>query len=706
MKKRTKDILELLQTTEKSVTISYLAALHHVSERTIRNDLNSINEWLGQNGFRLIRLGSSGRIEYQPETAVSDKLALENDLYTYKLSKEERRQLIAAILVSSSGYTTLASIAEMLFVSRVTIINDLEEVKRFLEREHLKVVSHSSKGIRVEGSEKGKRRLLLLLSRYGREYGQPDFTRNTRSILTGIDGGEEDTIRKIVNEQEHVYKIVLTDDSFRELVSYLEILLKRVRQGAVVEPEKTLYNGYYPMASGILKYLSRSCRMDIPEAETIYLSFLLSRLRYLKKDEFDGNIVKTQLITRQFIEAVSKTLEMDFKQDYIFYENLANHLQSIFESGELPFEENPGLEAIVRENREIWQAAMDSKEIIEKYIRRPLGSMELNYIAVHICAAVERRKNNETALHVILVCHAGIGTSQLLLERLRKHFQFRVAEVMSAHEVKRIRKGQADLVISTVRLPECEIDSVVVTPALSDDDYLRVGHLIDDIRSRKRCQSLSTPVGNSPEDLMNVIKPIIRQYKEESAEVLIDKVEEAVKQYFNRGESAEEPARPPMLCHLLTPDRILLEADCRDWREAVRVSADRLLAAGVIEERYVSAMIHNIEENGPYVVISPGFALPHDGADSGTKGVGMNLIRLKEPVAFGDEDAVPVRFVCCLSAVDHDRHLPAFFHLVNLLQNREFKEMLEQSRTPEEMAEGIGRFENMLILSKETCTSL
>ncbi|MCC2782322.1 hypothetical protein LK518_23335, partial [Parabacteroides distasonis] len=58
-------------------------------------------------------------------------------------------------------------------------------------------------------------------------------------------------------------------------------------------------------------------------------------------------------------------------------------------------------------------------------------------------------------------------------------------DVMSAHEVKRVRKGQADMVISTVRLPDCELDCVVVTPSLDDTDYLKVGHLIDDIRSRK-----------------------------------------------------------------------------------------------------------------------------------------------------------------------------------------------------------------------------
>lgn len=62
----------------------------------------------------------------------------------------------------------------------------------------------------------------------------------------------------------------------------------------------------------------------------------------------------------------------------------------------------------------------------------------------------------------------------------------------------------------------------------------------------------------------------------------------------------------------------------------------------------------------------------------------MNLIRLKTPVPFGDEEFDPVEFVCCLSAVDKKTHLKAFFNLVNMLQNEEFKQKLRECQTPEE----------------------
>ena len=91
----------------------------------------------------------------------------QEDFYTYKLSKEERRMLAAAILINTKDHITLSQIADILYVSRATIINDLDEVKRMLESGKLKVISHSNKGLRLEGLEGDKRLFLLRLMSVG-----------------------------------------------------------------------------------------------------------------------------------------------------------------------------------------------------------------------------------------------------------------------------------------------------------------------------------------------------------------------------------------------------------------------------------------------------------------------------------------------------------------------------------------------------------
>ena len=110
-----------------------------------------------------------------------------------------------------------------------------------------------------------------------------------------------------------------------------------------------------------------------------------------------------------------------------------------------------------------------------------------------------------------------------------------------------------------------------------------------------------------------------------------------------------------------------LKAANAEELEALRIKY--LSKKGAINEHYVDAMIQNVMENGPYIVVAPGFALPHEALNAGASKVGMSLIRLKTPVPFGKEEMDPIEWVCCLSAINKETHLKAMFQLVNLFYN-------------------------------------
>lgn len=64
-------------------------------------------------------------------------------------------------MICSDDYITLSEIADQLFVSRSTVIQDLEHIKTFCRERHLYVLSHSNKGLLLEGREIDKRNLLI-----------------------------------------------------------------------------------------------------------------------------------------------------------------------------------------------------------------------------------------------------------------------------------------------------------------------------------------------------------------------------------------------------------------------------------------------------------------------------------------------------------------------------------------------------------------
>lgn len=339
------------------------------------------------------------------------------------------------------------------------------------------------------------------------------------------------------------------------------------------------------------------------------------------------------------------------------------------------------------------QAVKEVLPVLTQYMSREITEMEIAFIAIHVCAALERKKNKEIAFHVIVACHAGIGTSQLLLERLKKHFNFHIVDIISAHEAKAIEPERADFIISTVPLKGCKLDYVVVSPMLNDEDYVKVGNKIDVLRNSRNLPSRIEEKEITAKGLIEEISPIVWNMVPDEAEELMKQLKKAVRAYFKQPIEEETEIVAPYLHNLLPKNHIRLDVECADWKEAVRESARQLLEEGYIEERYIDAVIENIEQNGPYIVLSKGFAVPHEGVDKGSQRVGMSLIRLKHPVPFGAEELDPVEFVCCLSAVDKKMHLKAFFNLINLLQKEGFKEALRECKTEREAAYVIEKFE-------------
>ena len=126
-----------------------------------------------------------------------------------------------------------------------------------------------------------------------------------------------------------------------------------------------------------------------------------------------------------------------------------------------------------------------------------------------------------------------------------------------------------------------------------------------------------------------------------------------------------------MLNEILTPDSIVLKTSCPDWQTAVRESCAPLLARGTIEPAYIDAIIANVIELGPYIVIAPDVAIPHARPEAGALGMGMSLLKLTEPVAFGSEPDEQARMLFAFSAIDSRSHQRALKQLADLIMDEE-----------------------------------
>ena len=83
------------------------------------------------------------------------------DPYQYKMSLEERKVYIIIELLCHDGYYSMQQLADELYVTRNTIINDCRLVDEYVKKYGIIFVAKSKKGILLQTEEDKTRGLLI-----------------------------------------------------------------------------------------------------------------------------------------------------------------------------------------------------------------------------------------------------------------------------------------------------------------------------------------------------------------------------------------------------------------------------------------------------------------------------------------------------------------------------------------------------------------
>lgn len=154
------------------------------------------------------------------------------------------------------------------------------------------------------------------------------------------------------------------------------------------------------------------------------------------------------------------------------------------------------------------------------------------------------------------------------------------------------------------------------------------------------------------------------------------------------------PTTPTTLTTLLTDGsagsagataRIALDVAADDWRSAVTTAGRLLEDTGATDPDYTAAMIATVEDNGPYIVVAPGFAFAHARPSPAVHRTAMSWVRLAAPVAFGHPSNDPVTLVVALAATDATAHTTAMAQLAKVIGKKSTRDALAAATTGEEV---------------------
>jgi len=134
-------------------------------------------------------------------------------------------------------------------------------------------------------------------------------------------------------------------------------------------------------------------------------------------------------------------------------------------------------------------------------------------------------------------------------------------------------------------------------------------------------------------------------------------------------------------------EQVLVKVNVQDWQEAVRKAGRLLVDGGFAEERYIEGMVNLSQELGPYIVLTPGVAIPHARPEEGAIKVGFTAVTLDPPIYFGNEYNDPVHLVIGFCSPGANAHVGIITHIARLLGVEGFLEKCKAANTPQDLAD-------------------
>ncbi|WP_270179764.1 BglG family transcription antiterminator [Alkalihalobacillus sp. CinArs1] len=681
------------------VTVDHVTEQLGISKRTVHYDLKKINDWLEDNKLPIIQT-QQGMGYYLSEQTKENVPYLMKELkeWQYHYSQTERVTLIGIELLTNDKPTFMKDFMERTKVSRGTASKDLKIVIRLLEDEELDLQFDRATGYIVEGKEENKRRLL---SRFLTEVLTNKQLTEMMNVVYPLVKNEEEhiytnllPIKQIIINVEPILKVELTDDTIQVLAIQLVVLLQRLKGEHRIqldpdEKEAVSSTREYEAATRISEELESQFKLSLSTDEICFITMHLlgSRVNYSEVSAV-GNleIEKLREVVSEIVHEFQIYACILFEQRKELEEALFLHLKPTYYRLKYNVPITNELTASVQqEYPDVFSITKRAVWPVELMTSKKLPDDEIAYLAMHFGAWMQKEELPGIKVgKAIIVCEKGIGTSNILKGQLEKLLTN--VEVVGTVSRRQFINNQYDIdyVFSTSPIQHESVPVLTVSPILTQQDKEKILHWIEEIQSTPNDSKVPTS---------DIVMELVKKHG-----TIRD--EEALRNELNHlfdptpTTLSIERFERPMLNDLLHEETIQFATHTTDWKEAIKTASLPLLAKEQISSSYIDAMIKNVEDLGPYVVIAPGIAIPHARPEEGVNTVGMSLLRLDKTVPFSDKDKHQVKLLIVLAAVDNETHLKALAQLSDLLSEQENLDIIYNSTEKDDIIKLVSKYSN------------
>ncbi|MBB5326075.1 lichenan operon transcriptional antiterminator [Anoxybacillus tepidamans] len=483
------NILRKLMSADQPLTSEYLANVIQVTSRTIRNDIKELEEILNKNGA-LVK-SSRGR---GYELVVEDealfrkwlKEMFQQDLSTVPNCSEERVQYLIKRLLLTEEYVKLEELADELFVSKSTVQNDLREVKNILKTYEIELEKRPNYGLKLKGKEM---KLRFCMSEY-------IFSRKEIDSKAEILPKEEmEFIHQVILEQVHEHQITMSDVRLHNLMIHIAIACKRIRSGNYVsmfleEIHHISRHKEYEIAKNIIQKIQEQLHVLFPSSEVAYITIHLLGTNMIVHSDLVEQEIESYIdrdvyqIVTDMLEVIENKLALGVNHDKELIIAMCLHLKPAINRYRYGMNlRNPMLEAIKSSYPVAFEAGIIAGMVLKEKTGIEIDAHEIGFLALHIGAAIERKKISNRPKKCLIVCASGVGSAKLLQYKLQDKFSTKL-DILGTTEFYKLKQRSLegiDFIISTIPIHDkLPIPVIEVNAILGGEDFKKIETIISE----------------------------------------------------------------------------------------------------------------------------------------------------------------------------------------------------------------------------------
>lgn len=672
---RGSSILKILSMSEGKGNIKSLAKSLELAERTIRYELEKIDDYLLSRNMKPLERTFGGNIffeEYENFTQQAENLPSESMMDTH----ERRNYIFFKALFKEK--INLTKLCEELDISRTTIKNDVKYLREELSKNNISLRAYQE-GLILEGTENDIRReQLKFLKRYSNLmfYDTSQIRTKTEKIIEEyMKSVDFKVIKSFIDNVQKKMNKVISDEAYNIIAVYLIVTVLRIKKEKFLEEignQNFLADTEeFRCINSFKDILEKEFQIEFCHNEILQITdYFLGSHTYNFEQSYYKNWIEIEILVKKFIAAFNKNIHTDLSKDKILFKEIINHIKpTLYRIKNRIKLENSIYAEVLNSYPNIFYLTKKAIKDIENYLGVEFSDDETAFLAIYFKGAIDRNKFKEKDLkRVLVVCAHGYGTSKLLVQQLNEIYTINVVQTIPRYMLeKTLEEERVDLIISTINIEnKIDIPVVKVNSVLTQEDIAVLDKY--ELSRQKKRFFLS--------EILNIIE---RNCVIENKEELI----EDLNGYFENKLVDDTEQNDLRLSDILTEENILLNQSAETWEEAVIKGGEILLHNGYVSKKYVDSLAENIKKYGSYVVISEGIALPHSKTDNAVLKTGMSLVTLKEPVIFPGDKKVSI--ILSFSSFDMNEHFTALSDLNELIFGHEFFENIMKAGYPKDV---------------------